>query len=127
MDSVKFSVPLKIKAKPRPKVTRSGHAYYADADYMSWRAAVLAKALVASAGQQIEGDLCARITIYADSFEVEIARLKTDPVYVRSDIDNAMGAVFDAIQGKKGERGLIANDRQIREVHCRIAEKGESP
>jgi Holliday junction resolvase RusA-like endonuclease len=127
VDRVQFTCPLKIKAKPRPKVTRTGQVYYADADYMSWRGAVLAKALLASSGQQIEGELFAKITIYEDCFTVELEKLADPRVYIRCDIDNGMGAVFDAIQGKKGERGLIKNDRQIREVHCRIAEKGERP
>ena len=126
-DCVRFSVPLKIKAKPRPKVTRTGHVYYQDADYAAWRAAVLAEALLASAGQQIEGPVVARIVIFADSFTVELEKLKDCHVYVRADVDNAMGAVFDAVQGKKGERGLIGNDRQVREVHCRVAERGEKP
>lgn len=127
VDTVKFSVPLKIKAKPRPKVTRTGCVYYADAGYMTWRAAVLAQALVASAGQQIEGDLKATIVIYADSFTVELDKLDDSLQYVRPDIDNAMGAVFDAIQGKKGEHGVIKNDRQIRSVICRVANKDEQP
>lgn len=128
MDRVKFSVPLKIKAKPRPKVTRTGHVFYEDADYMKYRALVLARALAASAGQQMaDGELFAKITIYSDSFEVELERLDEPRQYVRPDIDNAMGSVFDALQGKKGEKGLIKNDRVIREVHCRIAAKGEQP
>lgn len=128
MDRIKFSVPLRIKAKPRPKVTRNGSVYYADKDYAYWRSLVLARA-IAAAGKETFGKepLRADIVIYDDSFTVELSKLGHDVVFVRSDIDNAMGSVFDALQGKKGEFGVIENDRYIREVHCRVAGKGEKP
>lgn len=128
MDSVKFSLPFAVKAKPRPKVTRSGSVYYADAQYMQWRAMVLAEALVASAGRQFPNvPLKVDIVLYSDSFSVVVTRSDKDYQYVRPDTDNAAGAVFDAMQGKKGEKGLILNDRLVREFSCRVAEKGEAP
>lgn len=127
MDRIKFHVGLSIKAKPRPKVTRNG-VYFADKDYAWWRALVLAKAVEASGGKSFEKvPLRADLVVYADSFTVELSRIDGELAYVRPDIDNAMGAVFDALQGKKGEVGVIENDRLIREVHFRVAGKGEKP
>lgn len=127
--TVTVTLPFTVKAKPRPKVARNGGVFYGDAGYIGWRKDVLAhckKVLKSLTLPKVP--LGVDIVIYEDSFKLTIYETKVDHVYIRSDIDNAMGAIFDSLQPqKKGEYGLIENDRLIRQVNCRIAGKDELP
>jgi Holliday junction resolvase RusA-like endonuclease len=98
-----FLVPMQPAAKARPRVTR-GHAYMPDT-YVKWKKEFLARCMsVYNKSPPIECKLCISIIFMTKNGKM------------RPDIDNALGACMDSLQGTATTRVIIKNDRQIVEI-----------
>jgi Holliday junction resolvase RusA-like endonuclease len=107
-----FHLPIAPAGKERPRVTRFGtfmpKAYEAWRELVRWQV----RSQVPS-GALTQLPLTCRL-VFAATFSVP----KGD---MRPDLDNAIGALFDAIQvPPKGGWGLIANDKQIKRISAEV-------
>jgi Holliday junction resolvase RusA-like endonuclease len=100
-----FEVPMKPAGKERPRFA-IGRTYM-PAKYMKWKKDFLAHCMKSYHWN--------RNTPITSKLSISV-RFYTKTGNMRPDLDNALGAIMDAIQGK-----IIDNDRQIRRIdHCGI-------
>jgi Holliday junction resolvase RusA-like endonuclease len=103
-------LPIKPTGKARPRVT--SHGTYMPKRYEEWRAMVRLHAhlqLPRSTAIPLACPVAFRCTFSTPSGKI------------RPDLDNAVGAILDAIQvPPAGGWGLIANDRQVRSITAEI-------
>jgi Holliday junction resolvase RusA-like endonuclease len=111
MKSYTFTVPMKPAGKERPRFS-NGNTYM-PAKYMKWKKDFIAYCFAYGnfpSFQALKCPICFSVTFCTKTGKM------------RPDIDNAVGACLDAIQDTKDRRGLIANDRQVIELHARVCE-----
>ena len=103
-------IPLRPKGKARPRFDpRSGRAYH-DKAYRDWLDSAAEIVALTLRKPMMDGPLIVRTAMSPAGIEVAI--LESSPVEWsgrRPDVDNAAGAVLDALQ--KG--GAIRNDRDV--------------
>ena len=108
------TLPVRGRAKARPRVTR--HGTYMPADYMRWRreTAMLVKA--SGMPEQFTGPVQLTVLFDSDSMHIHVQELEglVRPKHVRADVDNLVGAVMDMLQ----DAGVIANDRLVLAVEA---------
>lgn len=124
--SLTYRLRLSPMAKERPRVTRNGT--FMPKAYNAWRDLVRAYCR-----QQTPTTALARLPLTSRvEFSMVICVPKGD---MKPDGDNAMGAIWDAIQATKGKWGIIADDRLIKKwagavvtgptaIHFTITEMG---
>lgn len=96
---------MQPKAKARPRVAR-GHAFMPK-DYMQWKG---------EAGKQMRNQMPRIREPLTGRISISI-RFLTASGKMRCDLDNACGAVFDALQDAE----IIANDRDIYKMQAEVA------
>lgn len=90
---------MRVIGKARPRVTRWGT--YMPKNYTQWQAEFRAAAQAQYTGMPLTSPLILSCTFSSPSGKQ------------RSDLDNCVGSVADGLQP-----WLIANDRQVRELHA---------
>lgn len=107
-----FALRFKPMGKERPRVTKFGT--FMPKAYEAWRAMVRWQVR-----SQVPADLAGLLPL-TDRLRFS-ATFSAVHGAMGPDLDNAIGALWDAIQvPPKGGWGLIANDRQIRRVDAEV-------
>ena len=111
---LKFAIPMKPIGKARPRVTKRGT--FMPKAYDLWRS--MFKLHVRN---QVHSSLLHLLPLTGRlSFSCEFSSTTGN---IRPDLDNAIGAIWDAIQvPKKGGWGLIQDDRQFVLIVARIVQ-----
>ena len=106
---MKYSVDLPPKACPRPRVTRSGHAYY-PSGYDQWMDKAVA-AINAQVTRIQDGPCTVMLVVRPKGFEVEISDGFDRPKGIRGDLDNITKALLDALVegGALSDDGLVTS------------------
>jgi len=100
---VQLEIPMAPKGKARPRFT--GKFAYMPKEYMQWKAEFSQRASAQYGGPVIEDPVKVRVIF------------RTPTGKMRSDLDNAIGSVLDAIQPL-----ILKNDRQVHEIFTCVVE-----
>lgn len=99
-----FLVTMPPMGKARPRMTRRGRTYM-PAPYMEWKKEFSARAKIGwCPWPKITGPFSIKVVFGTKSGKM------------RSDLDNCIGSVLDALQ----DAGLIANDRDCRQLAAKL-------
>jgi len=112
-------IPLRAKPTPRPRVRTLQGGYYPAAyqsykDELEW---LIKKAWRDAGGSTLTGPQQASVEFSPDSILIEITPTDTARNGMRADLDNLFKGVGDALESV----GVIENDSQIHEMHCRFS------
>jgi len=112
-------IPIRAKPTPRPRVRTLQGGYYPAAyqsykDELEW---LIKLAWRDVGGSTLTGPQQVSVEFSTDSTLIEITPTDTTRKGVRGDIDNLYKGVADALESV----GVIENDRQIHEMHCRFS------
>ena len=111
---LKFAIPMKPIGKARPRVTKRGT--FMPKSYDLWR-----NMFKLHVRDQVHSSLLHLLPLTGRlSFSCEFSSPTGN---IRPDLDNAIGAIWDAIQvPKKGGWGLIQDDKQFALIVTRIVQ-----
>jgi len=108
-----LTIPIRVRAKGRPRVGRNG-AIYSPTSENERAIAVLLRADFAGR-TPIDQDCRAEIELGTDWFTLRIIPLSDHKRELRGDIDNYLKQILDAAQ----KAGVVRDDRCIREIEIR--------
>ena len=116
---ISFSVPIKPRPTPRPRV-RSGQkgAYYPKGyqsykDELEW---LTKQAWMEAKKTETVKPYSVHITVYKDRFDVSVRNSWRERDSVRGDLDNLQKGIVDALQTV----GVIDDDRNVHEMTIRF-------
>lgn len=93
--SFSFDVPLKPKAKGRPR--KGKHGFYTDKATKEYEEAV-GMAYLAAGGKKFDGNLMVSVTFMKDRMHVVITSVKEESS-LRGDLDNYLKSLLDGLNG----------------------------
>lgn len=105
--------------KGRPRVVgrgRNRHTYTPERT-LQWEEKVRAAALKAAKDGHFVGPVAVDIRIEHGGVRIILMKDECGRVPMRSDCDNVCKAILDGLQNRKWDRGVIADDRSVVELH----------
>lgn len=117
-------VPWPGMSKPRPRVTttKSGKSHtYNPSEYTQWKRQVAEYLGYQQQVKKIEGPVSLMVTFTPNDMMVSLFPKPDIERFGRSDLDNLLGGVMDALQ----DADLIDNDNKVVMVHGMITKGGE--
>ena len=118
-------VKLRAKPKPRPRTTKSGHAYMPK-DYMKWREdfGILLKSEIARVKSQRRtiGPVELYLSFYAHGVRIQMVEVRSvRRKHVRGDVDNLVGGVMEVLEDIE----VVTNDSKVHRVVANVADPGD--
>ena len=113
-------IPIRAKPTPRPQAKKGQKAYYPAAyqDYRTELEWLIKQAwLETGGGPWLLDSQSVTIEFGPKDILIELLPAESTRKGVRGDIDNLYKGVADALESV----GVIENDRQIHEMHCRFS------
>ena len=118
-------VKLRAQPKPRPRTTKSGHAYMPK-DYMKWREdfGILLKSEIARVKSQrrMIGPVELYLSFYAHGVRIQMVEVRSvRRKHVRGDVDNLVGGVMEVLEDIE----VVTNDSKVHRVVANVADPGD--